>query len=178
MVLPHEARQSLLQLFWDGGEGITRVKRALCKVDSKNARATKLEDEHKVKGLIAETVGFELVDNNIVHFLLDWVAAEVQRRMKDMVLSDMTLSQNIQNVDAVTKLQAAFRGRAVRLELFQGDHRHRAVLPGVLVLTDQVKTQAKSLEEDRNGEGRRGLRSPHLGPRREGCEQVDEDDFN
>merc|ERR1711957_565255 len=78
MILPPEAAQKLVVEIHAGKPGILRVKDALCRVDSRNAVASVMADELKVKKLISESVGFETVDAQIRAFMVAWVGTEVQ----------------------------------------------------------------------------------------------------
>lgn len=85
MIFPPDSVSTLLAEFKRGEDGIHRVKDALTRISSRSAKATYAQDEHKVKDIIAQTVGFKVVDEKIVEFMLQWVAKEVQVYMGKLV---------------------------------------------------------------------------------------------
>jgi len=85
MILPPSAAGDLLNEIEKGKEGILLVLDSFSKVDSENGKASMLEDELRVKRLIEQSVGFAAVDYGIKEFLIEWVAAEVQYYMKNLI---------------------------------------------------------------------------------------------
>jgi len=86
MILPLEARRQLWAQIERGKDGILRVKDALSKVSSKDAKAFLPQDEELVKAKILQgRRGFEEVDENIVRTMITWVGDEVELHMRNLV---------------------------------------------------------------------------------------------
>jgi hypothetical protein len=85
MILPPVSARSLIEEFEKGKLGIMHVKSALGKVEARHAQATYQQDEFRVKGMIAESIGFDAVNTKVKHSMLDWVAGQVLAHMKELV---------------------------------------------------------------------------------------------
>jgi len=88
IIMSREATSSLINEIYKGAEGILRVKHSLGHVDSRTATAWNPKDEQKVKALIEATTGFEKVDWKVRHFMVTWVARQVQDLLIQLVKED------------------------------------------------------------------------------------------
>jgi hypothetical protein len=82
VILPPAAEESLLTTLMSGARGIEEVTVELSRsVRSKDAVASVVEDEQKVKQLIANSVGFDTVDQKVIERLVKWVAEQFHRSL-------------------------------------------------------------------------------------------------
>jgi len=78
IIMPRDAKSSLVSEIYKGAKGIRRVKHALSHVNSRTATAWHKQDEENVKALIEATTGFAKVDQKVRRFMTTWVAQQVQ----------------------------------------------------------------------------------------------------
>merc|ERR1712190_550604 len=71
--------------FYRGKDGILNVRKSLCHVDSKSAEAWSKTDEERVKELIAETIGFKMVDAGVRAFMINWVAGQMKECLTELI---------------------------------------------------------------------------------------------
>jgi len=88
IIMPQKAAEKMVNQFYAGKQGITHVTDALCEVDCESSEASSAEDERKVKTQIRGSVGFAAVNLKIREFLMEWVAAELQARMRKLFASE------------------------------------------------------------------------------------------
>jgi len=105
IIMSREATNSLINEIYKGAEGILRVKHSLGHVDSRTATAWNPKDEQKVKALIEATTGFEKVDWKVRHFMITWVARQVQDLLIQLVKEDQA-----SDVSAYSRAVAYRRG--------------------------------------------------------------------
>mmetsp|Transcript_52676 Transcript_52676/g.94935 ORF Transcript_52676/g.94935 Transcript_52676/m.94935 type:complete len:261 (+) Transcript_52676:2-784(+) len=86
-VLPETSGDSLLQEIRKGEEGIVHVRDSLCNVDAESAGAWCPEDEHQVKSLIEETIGFEKVNAKVQELMIAWVATVVKDYLGGLIVT-------------------------------------------------------------------------------------------
>lgn len=89
IVLPPEARQSLMEQLEKGKSGIDNVERALLKIDSERAEASVESDRNKVRRMIVEAYpnenGFKVIDQALTTNMSAWVGAQVQEYFSSLV---------------------------------------------------------------------------------------------
>eukprot|EP00747_Dinoflagellata_sp_TGD_P073700 gnl/TRDRNA2_/TRDRNA2_158022_c0_seq2.p1 gnl/TRDRNA2_/TRDRNA2_158022_c0~~gnl/TRDRNA2_/TRDRNA2_158022_c0_seq2.p1 ORF type:complete len:516 (+),score=91.24 gnl/TRDRNA2_/TRDRNA2_158022_c0_seq2:213-1550(+) len=90
--LPEEPTKSLVKLIKSGEEGINRIGRSLCDVNSEHAEASVKEDEEHVKKVIKKSIGFNKVNTSVQNSMSTWIGHTVQQTMKTTV-EEMT--QNV-----------------------------------------------------------------------------------
>eukprot|EP00440_Ansanella_granifera_P042339 gb/GFBE01045904.1/.p1 GENE.gb/GFBE01045904.1/~~gb/GFBE01045904.1/.p1 ORF type:complete len:939 (+),score=168.98 gb/GFBE01045904.1/:1-2817(+) len=86
MVLTAAAGAELIEQFEAGKEGICRVMAALTKVDSENAEAYVPADADAVKALILQYSSFQIVNSQIVDFMLRWMSLTFEAHMKTIMV--------------------------------------------------------------------------------------------
>lgn len=87
IIIPPSACCTLVREIHKGEVGIKLVRRSLCRVDSKNAKAWSEQDERKVKQEIQDTIGFEAVNRKVCQFMVAWIAKQVQSHLTSLVLA-------------------------------------------------------------------------------------------
>lgn len=85
MVLPPASAGSFIDEIEKGRQGILLDEQHLSQVDSKSAKVTMESDEVKVKGLIEDDVGFDVVNKCIIASITKWMASEVQQYTASLI---------------------------------------------------------------------------------------------
>jgi len=82
-IMPKKASDRMQRQIAQGPDGIDEVIKSLSQVDSKQARAWKMEDEIKVKSLIQDSVGFEHVDAHVTNVMIAWIGGVVEQTCRE-----------------------------------------------------------------------------------------------
>mmetsp|Transcript_13215 Transcript_13215/g.31330 ORF Transcript_13215/g.31330 Transcript_13215/m.31330 type:complete len:816 (-) Transcript_13215:79-2526(-) len=78
-ILPSGPAATLITELEKGAEGIGRVLRAVAKVEAESARASFEQDERRGKDMIAASVGFAEVNQQVRHRINHWIASEFKK---------------------------------------------------------------------------------------------------
>ncbi|CAE7781901.1 unnamed protein product [Symbiodinium sp. CCMP2592] len=80
--MPQQASESLELEVGRGLQGIRTVTKSVSRVDARNARAWKEDDEIKVKMLIQQTVGFKQVNTHVIEVMVRWFGKVVRDKVQ------------------------------------------------------------------------------------------------
>lgn len=83
--LPVEPSATLMEQLEQGKKGIQFVIEAISRVDAEHAKATVEQDEHKVKALIRNSLGFERVNHQVKSSIVEWIAQEFKNNIDKLV---------------------------------------------------------------------------------------------
>eukprot|EP00435_Cladocopium_sp_Y103_P024854 s2552_g6.t1 len=95
-VLPKAPTDLLQHQIARGSAGIDEVIKSLCQVNSREAKAWKMEDEIKVKSLIQDTVGFQHVDAHVTNVMITWICGVMEQTCKQLL--DKARAEAVQTV--------------------------------------------------------------------------------
>lgn len=84
-VLPKAPTDQLQHQIARGSAGIDEVIKSLCQVNSREAKAWKMEDEIKVKSVIKDTVGFQHVDAHVTDVMTTWIGDVLEQTCKQLL---------------------------------------------------------------------------------------------
>lgn len=85
IVMPEASARLLIGEFEQGKLGIQKVRDSMANVSSSCARASDKADEEKVKDLIRQHGGFDMVDSAIKQVMTVWVARELRNHMAQIM---------------------------------------------------------------------------------------------
>eukprot|EP00929_Paragymnodinium_shiwhaense_P038696 TRINITY_DN20420_c0_g1_i1.p1 TRINITY_DN20420_c0_g1~~TRINITY_DN20420_c0_g1_i1.p1 ORF type:complete len:1012 (+),score=208.73 TRINITY_DN20420_c0_g1_i1:173-3208(+) len=88
MLLTSRAAEDVIAQFDKGRAGISKVMEAMSRVHSEKAEAHLKRDEIAVKELLLKEFTFDYVDEQIVEFMLRWMATTFEEHMKKMLAKD------------------------------------------------------------------------------------------
>jgi len=95
-ILAHEARDELVAEISKGRDGIMQIRRSLCAVDAREAKATVKADEDRVKARIESLPGgFHRVNAKVRESMVTWIGDVVKMHMDELVKERGSIARRI-----------------------------------------------------------------------------------